>query len=113
MLGGGTRQAGILAAAGLHALEHHVERLAQDHALAQRLAAGLQGLPGIVVEPAQTNMLFLQLPPAQASRFIDHLKQHGILVTGLYQMRMVTHLDVTAAQIERVIEVAHRFKPQD
>ncbi len=103
MLGGGMRQAGVLAAAGLYALEHHVHRLADDHARAQRLADGLAGIPGLVVEPAQTNMVFLTVAKERAAAFTEHLKQHGIVTTGLYRLRLVTHLDVSDADIDRVI----------
>lgn len=109
MLGGGMRQAGVLAAAGLHALTHHVARLADDHARAQRLADGLAGLPHVTVESAHTNMVFLQLAPAQAAAFTEHLRQHGILTTGLYRLRLVTHLDVGDKDIERVIAVIRAF----
>ena len=112
MAGGGMRQAGILAAAGLHALDHHLVRLADDHALAARLAAGLQGLPGIVVEPPQTNMVFVDLAgPAQARapELLSYLKQHGILTTGLYRLRLVTHLDVDAADIDRAVAALRAF----
>ena len=103
MLGGGMRQAGVLAAAALHALDHHVERLADDHALAQRLAAGLQGLPGLTVEPPQTNILFADLQGERAQGLMAHLKSRGILATGLYRLRFVTHLDVDAEGVDRTI----------
>ena len=103
MLGGGMRQAGVLAAAARHALDHHVQRLADDHALAQRLADGLQGLPGLTVEPPQTNIVFADLQGPRASGLIEHLKTRGVLATGLYRLRFVTHLDVDAAGIDRAI----------
>jgi threonine aldolase len=103
MLGGGMRQSGVLAAAALHALDHHVARLADDHALAQRLAKGLSGLPGIVVEPPQTNMVFADVQGERAAGLIDHLKSRGVLVTGLYRLRFVTHLDVNAQGVDRAI----------
>ncbi len=103
MLGGGMRQSGVLAAAALHALDHHVVRLADDHALAQRLAQGLSGLPGIVVEPPQTNMVFADVQGERAAGLIDHLKSRGVLLTGLYRLRFVTHLDVTAQGVDRAI----------
>ncbi len=103
MLGGGMRQAGVLAAAALHALDHHVERLADDHTLAQRLAAGLQGLPGLTVEPPQTNILFADLQGERAHGLMAHLKARGILATGLYRLRFVTHLDVDAEGVDRTI----------
>ncbi len=106
MAGGGMRQAGLLAAAASHALEHHVDRLADDHALAQRLAQGLQGIDGLQVEAPQTNLLFVDLTGAARSRsaeLLAHLKEHGVLATGLYRLRFATHLDVDAAGIDRAI----------
>ncbi len=103
MLGGGMRQAGVLAAAALHALEHHVERLADDHALAQRLAEGLAGLPGLTLEPPQTNIVFADLAGPRAAGLMAHLKARGVLATGLYRLRFVTHLDVDAAGVDRAI----------
>ncbi len=109
MLGGGMRQAGVLAAAALHALDHHVTRLADDHARAKRLAEGLAGLAHVSVDAAHTNMVFLTVTPAHASAFVDHLKQHGILTTGLYRLRLVTHLDIRDTDIERVIAAIRGF----
>jgi threonine aldolase len=103
MLGGGLRQAGVLAAAALHALEHHVARLADDHALARRLAGGLQGIPGLSVEPPQTNMVFVQVSGERAIGLVEHLKTCGVLTTGVSQLRFVTHLDVDAAGIDRAV----------
>jgi threonine aldolase len=103
MLGGGMRQSGLLAAAALHALEHHVDRLADDHALAQRLASGLQGLPGLTVEPPQTNIVFADLQGERAAGLLAHLKARGVLATGLYKLRFVTHLDVDAAGVDRAV----------
>ena len=112
MAGGGMRQAGILAAAGSYALEHHVERLADDHALAKRLADGLAGVPGLLVERPHTNILFVDLEgPAkkQSAGLIEYLKSHDILVTGLYRLRFVTHMDVDAAGIDRVITAITKY----
>lgn len=103
MLGGGMRQAGVLAAAAIHALDHHVERLADDHALAKRLAEGLAGLPGLSVEPPQTNIVFADLRGSRADGLMAHLKARGVLATGLYRLRFVTHLDIDAAGIDRAI----------
>jgi threonine aldolase len=108
MLGGGMRQAGVLAAAALHALDQHVERLADDHALAQRLADGLASLPGVGVEPPQTNIVFVDLHGERAAGAMAHLKASGVLATGsLYgqaqRLRFVTHLDVDAAGVDRAI----------
>jgi threonine aldolase len=105
MLGGGMRQAGVLAAAALHALDHHVARLAEDHARARRLAEGLAGLPGVSVVPPQTNILFVDLEPARAAGVVERLRAAGLLCTGLYRLRLVTHLDVSADDIEQALRV--------
>jgi threonine aldolase len=104
MVGGGMRQAGVLAAAALHALDHHIDRLADDHANARRLADGLQGLPGVKVEPPQTNLIFIDLDPALATGAVERLRAAGVLCTGLYRLRLATHLDVSAADIDSAIE---------
>ncbi len=103
MLGGGMRQAGVLAAAALHALDHHVDRLADDHARAKRLAAGLAGLPGLTVETPQTNIVFADLAGDRAATLMPFLKSRGVLATGLYKLRFVTHLDVGDDGIDRAI----------
>ena len=103
MLGGGMRQAGVLAAGALHALDHHIERLASDHAMALRLAEGLQGLPGLAVESPQTNIVFADLQGERAATLMAHLKSRGVLATGLYRLRFVTHLDVDETGIDRAI----------
>jgi threonine aldolase len=105
MLGGGMRQAGVLAAAALHALEHHVARLAEDHANARLLAEGLQGLDGVSVAPPHTNIVFVDVVPAKAAGLVERLKAAGVLCTGLYRLRFVTHLDVGRADIERAVPV--------
>jgi threonine aldolase len=105
MLGGGMRQAGVLAAAALHALDHHVERLADDHLHARMLAEGLQGLPGVTVQAPQTNILFVDLTPEKAVGVVDRLRAAGVLCTGLYRLRFVTHLDVSSADIQRAITI--------
>ena len=112
MAGGGMRQAGMLAAAASFALERHVYRLADDHALAQRLAAGLEGLEGLVVEPPQTNIVFVDLVGAareQSGALLAHLKAQGVLITGLYRLRFVTHLDVDAAGVDRAVQAVRQF----
>jgi threonine aldolase len=108
MLGGTMRQVGILAAAGIHALEHNVERLAEDHANAERLARGLQGL-GLKVDPVQTNMVFVQVPPPSAAALKSHLDAHGVVTLGGARMRLVTHLDADAASIDRAVAVFGDF----
>lgn len=103
MLGGGMRQVGVLAAAALYALEHHVERLAKDHAMARRLAEGLLGIPGLAVEPPETNMVFVDVDQARAKALLEHLKSQGVLATGLYRLRFVAHLDLDAAGVDHAI----------
>lgn len=105
MAGGGLRQAGVLAAAALHALDHHVERLAEDHAHAALLAEGLQGLPGVTVHPAQTNMVFVDLAPEKAAGAVDRLRAAGVLCTGLVRLRLVTHLDLRRDDVEHAVRV--------
>jgi threonine aldolase len=102
MLGGGMRQVGVLAAACIHALEHNVDRLAEDHANAERLARGLAEL-GLKVDPVQTNMVFVQVPPESAAALKEHLARNGVVTLGGAKVRLVTHLDVDAAGIDRAI----------
>jgi threonine aldolase len=109
VLGGGLRQSGILAAAALHALDHHVERLADDHALAQRLALGLQGVPGLSVRSAQTNIVFVDVADGRGPALLEDLKAQGVLATGLIGLRFVTHLGVDAAGIDHAIDCIQRF----
>lgn len=105
MAGGTMRQAGVLAAAALYALDHHIDRLADDHARARRLAEGLRGLPGIAVQAPQTNMIFIDLPRERAAAVVATLRERGVLATGLYQLRLVTHLDVDDAGVDHAIAV--------
>ena len=108
MAGGGMRQGGMLAAAALHALDHHIDRLAGDHALARRLADGLAGIDGLQIEAPQTNMVFVDVTGAakeKSAALLEHLADHGILATGLYRLRFVTHLDVDAQGVDRAIAV--------
>ncbi|AEG94697.1 GntG family PLP-dependent aldolase [Ramlibacter tataouinensis] len=112
MAGGGMRQSGMLAAAAHHALDHQVERLAQDHALAGRLADALQGITGLQVEAPQTNILFVDLVgPARerSAALLEHLARNGVLATGLYRLRFVTHLDVDARGVDRAAAVIRSF----
>ena len=109
MLGGGMRQAGLLAAAAHYALDHQVTRLGEDHALAQRLAEGLQGLPGLAVEAPQTNIVFCDVDKGIAAKLVEHLKSEGVLTTGLYKLRFVTHLDVDAEGVDRAVAATRRF----
>jgi len=109
MAGGGLRQAGLLAAAALHALDHHVQRLADDHALARRLADGLRGVDGLTVKSAETNIVFVDVAEGRGPALLAHLKAHGVLATGLIGLRFVTHLDVDAAGIDHAIACVRRF----
>ena len=112
MAGGGMRQGGFLAAAALHALDHHIDRLADDHALARRLADGLAGIDGLKIEAPQTNILFVDLTGAakdQSAALLKHLASHGIQTTGLHRLRFVTHLDVDAQGIDRAIAAIRVF----
>lgn len=108
-MGGAMRQAGIVAAGALHGLRHHVERLAEDHANARRLAEGLADLPGIAVDPAQveTNILFFEItkPGLTAQAFDAGLKAQGVRMcpVGPARLRAVTHLDVDRDGIERAL----------
>jgi threonine aldolase len=109
MLGGTMRQVGIVAAAGIYALENNVERLAEDHANAQSLARGLANA-GLKVEPVQTNMVFVHVPPQSVDRLAKHLEANGV-ATLLHgpKLRLVTHLDVDAAAIQRAVQVFAEF----
>jgi threonine aldolase len=112
MAGGAMRQAGLFAAAASYSLDHHVERLAEDHALAKRLAEGLAGIDVLQVEPPQTNIVFVDLHGAARERsqaLLEHLKAQGVLATGLYRLRFVTHLDVDAAGIDRAVVAVRGF----
>jgi threonine aldolase len=108
MLGGAMRQSGIVAAAGLYALDHHVERLADDHARAKRLAEGLAALPGVELDHAavQTNIVIFAVPDAAA--FTAALAAEGVEMShfGPTRVRAVTHLDVDDEGIDRALAVA-------
>ena len=107
-LGGGLRQVGILAAAGLYALEHHVRRLAEDHDIAERLAAGLRTI-GLAAEPPQTNILFVDIPDNQVAALGAHLAERGILASISPRTRLVTHLDVSRDDIETTVRAFREF----
>ena len=112
MAGGGMRQSGGLAAAASYALDHHIVRLADDHAQAMRLAQGLAGIEGLKVEMPQTNILFVDLTgeaKARSAALLKHLGDHQIQVTGLYRLRFVTHLDVDSAGVDRAVAVVRDF----
>ena len=100
------RQSGLLAAAGIYVLNNHVARLADDHTHARRLAEGLAEIEGCQADPdqVQTNMVYVRLPEEKRDELPGRLKERGILVYPGNPMRLVTHLDVSPADIKRVAE---------
>ena len=104
MLGGGMRQVGILAAAGIYALDHHVERLSVDHENAARLAAGLAGLGKFNVSLPDTNILFVDVAPSDIHALQIHMNNAGIKLIVGERTRLVTHLDIDVADIDRTID---------
>ena len=109
MVGGGMRQVGLLAAAANHALDHHVLRLREDHALAASLAEGLAGIKGLSVRPVDTNIVFADVADGRGADLLAYLKAQGILATGLIGLRFVTHLDVDAEGIRRTVAAVREF----
>jgi threonine aldolase len=107
-LGGGMRQAGVLAAAGLYALDNHVKRLAEDHANAEYLAAGLRAL-GLRVMPPQTNIVQVDIPPQHVQGLKAHLEQRGILATVRPRTRLVTHLDLPRPKIDAALQAFREY----
>ena len=109
-MGGAMRQAGIIAAGGVYALRHHVDRLAEDHANARRLADGLAELPGLSVDPRiETNLVFFDVSgPLDAPTAVDQLRSLGVRMGAMNArtIRAVTHLDVDKAGIERALDAA-------
>lgn len=106
MFGGGMRQAGILAAAGSYALEHHVKRLAEDHANARRLAEGLERIPGVaLLRQPETNMVLFQVPDVAA--FVERTRGSGLLINPIdpVTLRAVLHLDVEASDVPVALEI--------
>jgi len=112
--GGGMRQAGYLAAAGIHALDHHVERLRDDHAHAHQLATALAELPWVTnIRPVQTNIVIFDLiPPNTPAAFLAYLKENGVIASafGPQTIRFVTHLDVTQSMVQQAINTIYRFQ---
>jgi len=106
VLGGGMRQVGVLAAAGIVALDQHVDRLADDHANARALAQGLAQVPGITCDPdlVQTNMIFPRLDAADPEAVAASLAAQGVRVRPTRTMRLVLHLDVHAEDVPRVVQ---------
>ncbi len=111
--GGAMRQAGIIAAAGIYALEHNVERLAEDHANAKLFAESLRNLPGIKVDPeeVETNIVFFDIAGTgmTAEPFVEAMKAKGVDLGGAgTRIRIVTHLDIGRADIEAAVEAIRR-----
>ena len=113
-LGGAMRQAGIIAAGGIYALRHHVDRLAEDHANAKVLAEGLAEIPGIVLNPkdVETNIVIFDIaqtgltPPAMLERFLVH----GLRMSPVFpsKLRAVTHLDVSRSQVQEAVQIVRK-----
>ncbi len=110
MLGGGMRQVGVLAAAGLYALDHNLPRINDDHVNAQRLAKGLQGIDRLRVQAGDTNMVFIEPQPEDCEKLVTHLTRRGINVGApAAKIRLVTHLDISAKDVEIVVEAVHEY----
>ena len=110
MLGGGMRQAGILAAAGLHAFDHHVDRLAEDHANAARLAEGFRDIDEFGFDGrVRTNMLFVGLDERWRDELREHLRAAGIVVSSRHPARFVTHLDVGERDVDEIVARCKAF----
>lgn len=109
MLGGGMRQAGVIAAAAHHALEHNVERLAQDHDNAAALSAGLANIEPLRVTTPQTNIFYVEIPEAAVAPLRETLAREGIRASVGTHTRLVTHLDVSKADVDKVISVFKAF----
>lgn len=108
LFGGAMRQSGILAAAALYGVEHHMERLEQDHENARTLARGLDGVGGATVVPPDTNIVMVDLPAGDSSaRIAAVARECGVLVSewSPTRVRLVTHLDVSSADCQRAVEV--------
>lgn len=116
VMGGGMRQAGYLAAAGIYALDHHVERLRDDHAHARQLAAALETLPYVSnIRPVQTNIVIFDLnAPTTPAVFLDYLSKNGVKASafGPQTIRFVTHLDVNTTMVETAIGVLRGYSPE-
>ena len=109
--GGGMRQAGILAAAGLHALDHHVARLADDHARAATLADALRELPGLVVAGQYSNMVFIEVPVERLEALTRQMEaaQVKLSIGSTPSIRLVTHLDVDDDGVQRTVDALRAF----
>ena len=111
VLGGGWRQAGLLAAMGQYALDHHVGRLADDHRRAAELAAALRALPGLVVDGAHTNLVFVTVPDGTQAPLAAYLRERGIVIAAGRgpKIRLATHLDVDDDGIARTVAAFREF----
>lgn len=109
--GGGWRQAGMLAAAALHALDHHVARLADDHARAASLAAGLQAISGVTLLGQHTNMVFIDVPADRLRELDVRLREAGVRISIGYlpTLRLVTHLDIDDEGVARTVAAFRAF----
>jgi threonine aldolase len=107
-LGGGMRQAGVLAAAGLYALENNVQRLAEDHANAEYLAAGLRDA-GLKVSAPQTNVVYIEVAAAQIQGLKAHLRSRGIVATIAPRTRLMTHMDLPRAKIDAAVQAFREY----
>ncbi len=114
MLGGGMRQSGILAAAGIYALENNIARLAEDHANADLLAEGLSEIDEVTVDHAmvQTNMVFISMKESTVPKLVDFLKKRDIWCLDELPMRLATHLDVNEEDLNKVIETFKEYFSQ-
>jgi threonine aldolase len=113
VFGGGMRQAGFMAAAGIYALEHHMERLAQDHAHARRIAGALEKKDFVrSIMPVETNIIIFELDPAIAPKTLaGQLKEKDILAISISsnQLRFVTHLDITPEMVDRAVDIIDKL----
>jgi threonine aldolase len=109
MLGGGMRQAGVIAAAAHYALEHNVARLAEDHQNAADLSAGLARIDALTVTTPQTNIFYVEIPEAACAPLRDALARQGIRASIAPHTRLVTHLDVTSADVRTTIAAFESF----
>jgi threonine aldolase len=109
VLGGGMRQTGILAAACLYALDHHFDRLAEDHANAEYLARGLAEIAEITVKGQATNMVFVRFPEQDCNPLQEYLAGRGILLRVAQTARLVTHLDLTRGEIDTVVKALKQY----
>ena len=109
MLGGGMRQAGVIAAAAQYALEHNVERLADDHQNAADLSSGLARIGQLRVTTPQTNIFYVEIPEAAVAGLREHLARQGIRASIGTHTRLVTHLDISKEDVQKTIAAFKDF----